>query len=133
MSVRCKYCDSPIPDNAEFCPNCGAKRPQESEPDTPQAARNSASARYAKPRTIEELRTFCAEKGMSLEKMRFFIGEDYKEPRAFGIYRDEDGEFVVYKNKSDGSRAVRYKGLDEAFAVNELYEKLRSEVSERQH
>ena len=51
----------------------------------------------------------------------------------FGIYRDEDGEFVVYKNKSDGSRAVRYKGLDEAFAVNELYEKLRSEVSERRH
>ena len=133
MSVRCKYCDSPIPDNAEFCPNCGAKRPQEDESDAPRTARSSASARYAKPRTIEELRDFCAEKGMPLEKMRFFIGEDYKEPRAFGIYRDEDGEFVVYKNKSDGSRAVRYKGPDEAFAVNELYEKLRSEVSERQH
>ena len=90
-------------------------------------------ATYPKPRTIKELRAFCAEKGMPLEKMRFFIGEDYREPRAFGIYRDENGEFVVYKNKDDGSRAIRYQGPDEAYAVNELYEKLRAEVSERQH
>ena len=29
------------------------------------------------------------------------------EPRAFGIYQDENGEFVVCKDKSDGSRAIR--------------------------
>lgn len=83
------------------------------------------------PKTIEELKAFCAEKGMPLEKMRFFIGEDYREARAFGIYKDEDGRFVVYKNKSDGSRAVRYHGYDEAYAVKEIYEKLRSEVEIR--
>ena len=86
---------------------------------------------YVKPRTIDELKQFCAEKGMPLEKMRFFIGEDYPHPRAFGIYQDQYGSFVVYKNKANGSRAIRYQGPDEAYAVNEIYEKLKSEVELR--
>lgn len=87
--------------------------------------------RYRKPQTIDELRQFCAEKGMPLERMRFFIGEDYRGARAFGIYEAEDGDFVVYKNKANGERAVRYKGPNEAYAVNELYEKLKSETEQR--
>ena len=83
------------------------------------------------PKTIEELKAFCANKGMPLEQMRFFIGEDFREARAFGIYQDGDGNFVVYKNKADGSRSVRYQGPDEAYAVKELYEKLKSEVALR--
>ena len=83
---------------------------------------------YDRPKTIEELKAFCAEKGMPLEQMRFYIGEDFPEPRAFGIFQDENGEFVVYKNKADGTRSVRYHGTDEAYAVNELYEKLKSET-----
>ena len=83
------------------------------------------------PKTIEELKAFCAAHNMPLEKMRFFIGVDFREPRAFGIYRDENGDFIVYKNKADGSRAVRYRGKDEAYAVNELYQKLKSEVQIR--
>ena len=60
---------------------------------------------------------------------RFFIGKDYKEPKAFGIYKDENNNnFVVYKNKSDGTRAIRYEGKDEAYAVNELYIKLKEEI-----
>lgn len=124
MSVRCKYCDSQIPDNAEFCPNCGAKRPQESEPDTPQAARNSASARYAKPRTIEELRTFCAEKGMSLEKMRFFIGEDYKEPRGIGtlLMRRGSGLSTIPKRRfSSRTSGVKTKVKPSAAAMPTTY------------
>ena len=38
---------------------------------------------------------------------------------------------MVYKNKADGSRAVRYSGPDEAYAVRELYLKLKSEVDLR--
>ena len=63
--------------------------------------------------------------------MRFFIGVDYKKPKAFGIYQDGDGNFVVYKNKADGSRAIRYKGTDEAYAVHELYLKMQSEVQKQ--
>jgi len=62
--------------------------------------------------------------------MRFFIGYDMREPKAYGIYRDEEGNFIVYKNKSNGSKSVRYKGSDEAYAVNEIYQKLRTEMAE---
>lgn len=88
---------------------------------------------YPKPRTISELLGFCNYHNMPLRKMRFFIGEDYPEPRAFGIFQAPDGDFVVYKNKDDGTRAIRYKGPDEAFAVNEIYEKLKSEVELRRN
>ena len=67
---------------------------------------------------------------MPLQKMRFFIGTDERSPRAFGIYRDGN-EFVVYKNKADGSRAERYRGPDEAFAVKELFDKLTEEHAKR--
>ena len=68
-------------------------------------------------------------KDMPLERMRFFIGEDRREARCFGIYQDAgSGNWVVYKNKSDGSRAVRYNGPDEAYAAQELWTKINSEV-----
>ena len=82
------------------------------------------------PRTIEELKAYCAYHEMQLGRMRFFIGEDYKYPRAFGIYQDGD-RFVVYKNKASGDRAVRYQGPDEAYAVRELYSKLLDECHAR--
>ncbi|MBR6102240.1 MAG: hypothetical protein IKP95_07420 [Ruminococcus sp.] len=84
-----------------------------------------------KPRTIAELLDLCDRKQLPLRTMRFFIGEDYPEAKAFGIYQDADGDFVVYKNKADGSRAVRYKGPDEERAVGEIYQKLRSEIAQR--
>ena len=81
------------------------------------------------PRTIEELRAWYVAHNLPPEDVtRFFIGRDVREPRAFGVYRDGDS-FVVYKNKDDGSRAVRYHGPDEAYAVNELYLRLRQEIA----
>ena len=53
---------------------------------------------------------------------------NYQQPRAFGIYQNEKGEFIVYKNKDNGQRAIRYQGTDEAYAVNELYMKLKEEI-----
>ena len=72
---------------------------------------------------MEELKAYCIARKLPLDRLRFFIGEDYREPRAFGIYR-EGTDFVVYKNKADGSRFVRYRGPDEEKAVGELFEKL---------
>ena len=67
-----------------------------------------------------------------LDKIRFFIGEDYKEPKAFGIYKDEtSGDWIVYKNKANGERAIRYQGKDEDYAVNEIWSKLVSEAQNR--
>ena len=82
------------------------------------------------PSTIEELKQWYISKRLPDEDItRFFIGKDYKEAKAFGIYQDEvTGNFIVYKNKSDGSRSIRYEGQNQAFAVNELYKKLKSEI-----
>lgn len=117
MQVKCEYCDNYIDDIAEQCPFCGA----------PNAHKVRAANRI--PRTIPELQAFCTEHKLDLEKMHFHIGEDYRGPRAFGIYKEGD-RFIVYKNKSDGSRAVRYEGTDEAYAVNEIYQKMKAEMNE---
>lgn len=136
-SDRCPRCGALVLPQERFCAQCGAPLDPNAEPaaeaaqsaPAPQAAA-AAPVPRGKPQTIEALQAYCAAHGMPLEKMRFFIGVDYRQPRAFGIYRDGD-EFVVYKNKADGSRAVRYHGPDEAYAVNELYEKLLSECHNR--
>jgi hypothetical protein len=82
------------------------------------------------PKTIEELKDYCERNGFTPSKTRFFVGFDYTGAKAFGIYKDDKtGEFVVYKNKADGSRAIRYRGTDEEFAVVELYDRLQSEIA----
>ena len=116
MKVKCSFCGQFYDDSIAQCPSCGA--PNEHLHRTSDAV----------PKTIEELKQYCDQNGFTPERTRFFIGVDYKEPRAFGIFKDDQGEFVVYKNKADGSRAVRYRGKDEAYAVNELYERLQDEI-----
>ena len=118
---KCEYCDATISSEDQNCPYCGAPNPNYIE-NTPRTV--------FLPKTIDELKEYCAERGMPLLRMRFFIGEDYRQPRAFGIYRDGDN-FVVYKNKSDGSRAIRYNGPDEEFAVGEIFTKLLEECHNR--
>lgn len=116
MQVKCDYCGSYISEKDEFCKHCGAV--------------NSSFKRSVDgtPKTIAELKAWYASKNLPPEDVtRFFIGTNYKGPRAFGIY-EENGNFIVYKNKDDGSRAIRYNGRDEAYAVNELYLKLKNEI-----
>ncbi len=116
MDLRCPHCGEPVKASMKICPRCEAELIQ---------------PRSRKPQTINELQQYCTLKNIPLEKLRFFIGEDYKEPKAFGIYQKDNGDFVVYKNKADGTRAIRYEGPDEARAVNEILQKLQSEVELR--
>lgn len=120
MKIQCQYCGSMIQDTMDKCPNCGASNP------------NVVRVASDTPKTIEELQQWYKDRGLpSYETTRFFIGTDYKKARAFGIYKDEDGNFVVYKNKDNGERAIRYKGNDEAYAVNELFMRLKQEIIEQ--
>lgn len=81
------------------------------------------------PKTIEELRRWYEMHHLPPEEVtRFFIGKNITEPKAFGIYKNERGEYVVYKNKANGERAVRYQGTDEAYAVGELLQRLKDEI-----
>lgn len=117
MKVKCDYCENFFDENLANCPACGAA--------------NEHIKRTANeiPKTIEELKNWYNAHNLPAEEVtRFFIGKDYKGAKAFGIYRNGE-EIIVYKNKDDGSRAVRYQGKDEAYAVNELYMKLKETVS----
>ncbi len=118
---KCPYCGGVVRSDEANCPHCGAAN-ELFVADMPRTV--------FQPKTIEELKEYCAERGMPLLRMRFFIGEDYREARAFGIYRD-GRDVVVYKNKADGSRAIRYRGPDEEHAVNEIYLKLLEECHNR--
>ena len=118
---KCPHCGGVVRSDEKICPHCGAENALFIE-DSPRTIQH--------PKTIEELQEYCAERGMPLLRMRFFIGEDYREPKAFGIYRDGQN-VVVYKNKADGSRAIRYAGPDEARGVDELFQKLLSECHSR--
>ncbi len=121
MKVTCEYCGTIYDDTLSTCPSCGA---------TNTNVRRSAPDQ---PTTIEDLQAWYEAHGLPpYETTRFFIGIDYKQPRAFGIYKDPtSGNFVVYKNKDNGSRAIRYEGTDEAYAVNELYMRLKQEIIEQ--
>jgi hypothetical protein len=115
-SVKCEYCGSYISDSQEKCPTCGAIN------------KDYKRVVEGTPRTIEQLKDWYKARNLPPEETtRFFIGKNITEPRAFGIY-EENGKFIVYKNKSDGTRVIRYKGKDEAYAVNELYLKLKEEI-----
>jgi uncharacterized OB-fold protein len=113
-SINCRYCGAVISVDNRFCPNCGAANPEYVTP----------GRSVVIPATIEELKDYCRANNIPLSVIHFHIGEDFRKPRAIGIYQD-GSEFVVYKNKDDGSRFIRYRGTDEAYAVREIYLKLR--------
>ena len=120
---KCAYCGATLLSTDEVCPQCGAPNPNYQAP-------KEEEHQIFQPRTIEELKQYCAERNMPLLRMRFFIGDDFREPKAFGIY-EENGRYIVYKNKADGTRAIRYQGEDEEYAVNEIFEKLLDECHSR--
>lgn len=87
---------------------------------------------YDEPKTIEELKTWFKENGYEPARTRFFAGVDVRSPKAFGVYQDELGDYIVYKNKADGTRVIRYQGPDEEFAVHELYQRFLEEIINQQ-
>ena len=106
-----------VDETSERCHSCGA----------PLSGANRTASEQ--PKTIEELKAWYEAHHLPPEEItRFFIGKNFTEPKAFGIYKDGNGDFVVYKNKANGERAVRYKGSDETYAVNELYQRMKSEI-----
>ena len=98
MKLKCNYCGSFIKDTDEKCPNCGAV--------------NEHLMRSANgiPKTIEELKAFCQKHNLPLKQMRFFIGENFTEPKAFGIYKDDEGNWEY--TPVDFSKAVEDEDQD---------------------
>ena len=117
MKLKCDYCGAAVDETMKHCPNCGA------------ALSGANRTADEQPKTIEELKAWYVAHHLPPEEItRFFIGKNVTEPKAFGIYKTGTGDCVVYKNKSTGERAIRYQGADEAYAVKELYQRLRAEI-----
>ena len=76
MKIKCEYCESFIDDTETSCPNCGATN------------ENMKRVANGVPTTIEELKDYCVEHNLPISMMRFYIGENYKLPKAYGIYKD---------------------------------------------
>ena len=115
MKVTCDYCSNQYEDTVKNCPSCGAPN-------------NFVRVANGEPQTIEELKKWYVDHKLPPENVtRYFIGKDIKEPKAFGIYFDGT-DYIVYKNKLDGTRAIRYQGGDEKYAVNELYQRLKVDI-----
>lgn len=109
-----------IEETVESCPHCGA----------PLSGANRTASEQ--PKTIDELKEWYVAHHLPPEEVtRFFIGKNITEPKAFGIYKNDVGDVVVYKNKSTGERAIRYQGADEAYGVNELYQRLKAEIADQ--
>ena len=118
MKIKCEYCNNYIDETEEKCPSCGSPN------------KDYKRVGNQVPTTIAELEKWYQDHNLPpYETTRFFIGIDYPDPKAFGIYKDTNtGNFVVYKNKDTGERKIRYEGKDEKYAVNELYTKLKEEI-----
>lgn len=111
MQIKCEYCGTLNNETDRNCCSCGAPLPVNHRTSDTQ------------PHTIVELKLWYEKMNLPPEEVtRCFIGKDIEVTRAFGIYKNNTGDFIVYKNKADGSRVVRYKGDDEAYAVNEVYQ-----------
>ncbi len=117
---------TPLPNDQQLTPQNGSQI-------TPQPDNQPAEPRKRRqPETIGELQQWYDDHNLPPEEVtRFFIGKNITEPKAFGIYENEQGEFVVYKNKANGERAIRYQGPNEGFAVSQLLTKLREEIAKR--
>ena len=122
MKITCPYCGKLFESSNAQCPHCLA----------PNEHQDVAPIDSAEPTTIDALKRWYIDKKLPpFEITRFFIGENVKEPRAFGIYRDGN-KVIVYKNKDNGQRAIRYQGSDEGYAVSEFLNKLKDEILHQQ-
>ena len=119
MTIKCSHCGRYILDTDLACPYCNQY--------------NSQYTKNAKkePQTISELLQWYREENLPPPFVtRVFIGMNYQEPKAFGIYYDSaTRQYIVYKNKASGERAIRYCGPDEAYAVSILCAKVKEMIA----
>lgn len=81
--------------------------------------------------SVKEYQDFVKKHNLPLEKMRFALERKY-DKRWFYLYYDPTlDEWIVAKNKDDGTTAVRYRGPSEATACQILFDKMEDEARKR--
>lgn len=118
--IRCKSCGEWINDTDKFCSNCAA-------PNTKQVDVTQDNI----PDTIVELRKWYMQQAAINNKIRrYMIGFSSDDPHACGICKSGDS-FIVYENDANGTPTAKYKGSDEAYAVNAMYLLIQSDLSKK--
>ncbi len=125
MERSCIFCGLSLSEGDEVCPNCGTPVSRGAE----EAPVSRAEPHTGEPRSLEELRSYCRAHRLSAETLRFSIGKDSAEPRVTGLFREPSGDFVVFRNKGDGSRLELYRGRDEASAVRVFFPRLQDALA----
>ena len=86
-----------------------------------------------KVNSIQDILDIAEKHSIPLERMRFFIGVNCQEEKCFGIYYDNYTEkYIVYKNKNNGERVIRYQGVNEAEAAQIIMDKIVEETNIRE-
>lgn len=98
MRIKCDYCGEYMEDTDVNCKNCGA------------ANEHLMRSADGIPKTIDELLAFCKSKNLPLEQMRFFIGIDYKEPKAFGFANNNWKSTYDVSDNLEDNYPEYYKG-----------------------
>ena len=118
MKIKCDYCGADMNDYDEICISCGAKN------------KHLLKRKNGVPSTIEELDIWFKDQNFMPDNGTVYIfGKDYRGPNAYGIYKDVQTEnYIVYRNSQNMKREIIYEGNDEAYAVNELYMKIKETI-----
>ena len=109
MDCKCPYCHHRYSDDSVSCPHCGTPNDR---------------FRDEWPKTIHELRDYCSVHGIETERMRVYLGRKSSKAKAYGIYRNHNGDYAVYKNLDDETREISFTSADETEAVYVMYQKL---------
>ena len=145
--VKCYFCGEKYSYLLDSCPNCGAEnrgnivQESEDEGSTNTTTETDLSNTYDAseydatkvPKTIQQMKEWVYANNIPVAQMHVYIGALYKGPKAFGIYKDADGQITVYKNKANGKQVVHYQGVDEEYAVRELYNKMQELMHENNY
>ena len=73
--------------------------------------------------TVDALKRRCNKLKVPMADLKVFVGENSRVPGAFGVCK-EGSDFVVYRNRRDGGWTERYRGANEAVAVEHMLNKL---------
>ena len=132
--VKCNYCGNQVDDFLTNCPVC--RNPLPVNGPTKGPVLNYDAPKYIKtehavPTTIEEFQKLIVVNSYpSAEASHFYIGQNVSHPKAFGICK-EFNSIIIYLNKADGTRVIKYRGNDEQYAVTSFYKIYKEKVIDK--
>ena len=117
--LKCRFCGAQMEQGDVFCSACG-KRIGKNIESIPQD-----KIRTPKYKTIMEVKKWHDDLEYETNILvPCFFYENFSVKNAFGVYKDEKEDFIVYENVN--GRRICYRGKNEMMAASTLYYELKS-------